>query len=360
MPFGAIEQEVGGWGYGRAAKNADLALWARQRGRLLGGAGRNERRRTRRQLLGVHGFKHQAAFQTTAQTQEFGIVHGHAKLPSLFDADGQEVREKAGAAESQSAGIHTTEATGFFAHPDLAHLDAAMEAAGQNADELAEVDTIVGGVDERNLATVQGGEDLHHFHAHAECRRLLATERHAFARQLLMPLDDSPLLAGGQAQDRFHHSHGRSKRHGMRRRLHDREGQLTLEFDNDRISDAHVERTGVHLLDVAAVSDFHRDEADDGWVRHREFLCQEIRRHGFGSGLYTIQIGRRNGLVRLLRRPETALGAQANRMCAGESVACATLVTAKNRVLRYPAQLIPRCRQTCDDAIRMRSFGESA
>jgi len=96
----------------------------------------------------------QAAEQATAQAADaLGIEHEPLFLGHL-DADGGEVLEEGGAAELQAAGGDATKHLRRVAHADLPEFDAPLGGRGDATVQLAEVDALLAGEEDYDLAAL--------------------------------------------------------------------------------------------------------------------------------------------------------------------------------------------------------------
>ena len=96
-------------------------------------------------------FVHQAALELRALSGELLGVERDVLRACGSRGDAREARHPRGAAQLAAAGAQTADAARLLARSDLLHLDADVEPLGEDLDELAEVDALVGYVVEDGL-----------------------------------------------------------------------------------------------------------------------------------------------------------------------------------------------------------------
>ena len=117
----------------------------------------------RRRGLDVGGvLVDQAALEPAALPRHLGRGHGQVLVLGHLDRHRGELRQEGRAAELAPARPDAAHHLGLVAHADLAQLDAGVVASGQIADQIPEVDALLGGeIEDGASATLElGAEDL--------------------------------------------------------------------------------------------------------------------------------------------------------------------------------------------------------
>ena len=97
----------------------------------------------------------QAAHQTAAQTGYFFRIKRHALLLGHFHGDPLQVLQNSGAADNPAAYGHAFDNAGFLTCTDLLELDTSLEFLDQVFDQIAEINSALGGKIKDNFTLVE-------------------------------------------------------------------------------------------------------------------------------------------------------------------------------------------------------------
>lgn len=116
-------------------------------------------------LLGIKiVFIGEAALELAADSREFRDVKRKHLVLGSIDANAFEGSEEGGAAKGKPAGTDATDHLCLIARGDLTKVETAMELGGEDLEELAEIDAVIGGVSDRAFAAIEvitGFEQTH-------------------------------------------------------------------------------------------------------------------------------------------------------------------------------------------------------
>lgn len=141
-----------------------------------------------------------AALKPATLAGELGLVDGEVLVARCRRVHRLEIGKPCSAAELAAAGAYAPYLTTFLAGTYLLHLDLHLEVAGIELDELAEVDPLIGGIEESTFLTV--GLDLHFakLHLQVQVTRYSAAADQHFRLAVFLLLVLSQLLIGSGVQ----------------------------------------------------------------------------------------------------------------------------------------------------------------
>src|SRR5262249_26830653 len=187
-----------------------------------------------------------AALEPAALARELGRVERQALRLHHLHRDGLELPQPRGAAELAAAHAEPARHLRLVASADLLHLYPGVQAVGDPAGDVPQVQPILGGDERRHLAAVERALDLDQLP-----RRVAAEDLEHGALQLALALEIAVLAREVPSVGLLHHAVQRAIHRTAVGRHHDRaEARSPLGLDQDPVVPPELQHAGVEVVDL--------------------------------------------------------------------------------------------------------------